>query len=202
MVKILKSLTGVSSSLFMGALLLVFGGILVSFLAITTNQNEQTFAGPPPNQQLITDSQKQAAKSAKLSGIPTRIVAPSVNIDLQVIPGYYYPASQKWTLSLDNAQYGTMTAPANDHNGMTFIYAHYRKGVFLNLSKIKMGETVRVYTDTGYVFTYALKNVRTTNPNDTELFNYQGKPILVLQTCSGTWFQNRQLYTFNLVRAE
>lgn len=136
-----------------------------------------------------------------ISGTPVRIEVPSVSIDLKVIPGYYYPKSQSWTLSLNDAQYGVMTAPANNRGGDTFIYAHYRKGVFLALPKIQTGATAVVTTDNGHSFTYTFRASQITTPQDTSLFTYKGKPILVLQTCTGVWFQNRQLFTFDLVKA-
>jgi hypothetical protein len=39
-------------------------------------------------------------------------------------------------------------------------------------------------------------------PTDATLFEYKGKPILTIQTCSGVWYQNRQLFTFDLERTE
>jgi LPXTG-site transpeptidase (sortase) family protein len=118
-----------------------------------------------------------------------------------VIPGYYYPANKSWSLSLNDAQWGAMTAPANNKQGMTFIYAHYRKGVFLTLPKVKPGQQAIITTDNGHVFTYTFRQSVVTNPADTSLFKYQGQPILILQTCTGAWFQNRQLFMFDLVKA-
>jgi LPXTG-site transpeptidase (sortase) family protein len=134
---------------------------------------------------------------ALIKGTPVRIQIPNVGIDLKVIPGHYYPSSKSWTLSLNDAQYGVMTAPANNVGGETFIYAHYRKGVFLTLPKIQTGSTAIITTNNNHVFTYTYRYSRVTNPTDTSLFTYKGKPILVLQTCSGTWYQNRQLFVFD-----
>jgi LPXTG-site transpeptidase (sortase) family protein len=136
-----------------------------------------------------------------LSGKPTHITIPSVNIDLKVVPGYYYATSKSWSLSLNDAQYGVMTAPANNKQGMTFIYAHYRKGVFLNLPKIQPGAQVIITTDNGHTFTYSFARSIVTSPSDTSLFKYHGKPLLVLQTCTGLWYQDRQLFLLDLVKA-
>jgi len=142
----------------------------------------------PPQQQYI-------------SGQPVRIEIPSLKIDLKVIDGYYNANNKAWTLTRDKAQYATMTAQPNNKDGNTFIYAHNRAGVFHDLSKIKVGDKVIITTENGHTFTYKFRTSQETNPNDTTLFTYRGAPILTLQTCSGVWYQNRQLFTFDLVEA-
>ena len=92
-----------------------------------------------------------------------------------------------------------MTAPSNNQSGNTFIYGHNRPAVFAKLSKLQIGETVKVYTDNNHTFTYKFRSAYETSPNDASLFEYDGAPILTLQTCSGLWDQNRYLMTFDLV---
>jgi LPXTG-site transpeptidase (sortase) family protein len=99
------------------------------------------------------------------------------------------------------AQYATVTVQPNNKEGNTFIYAHNRVGVFHTLSRINVGDTVIITTDNGHTLTYKFRTSYETNPNDTSLFSYKGAPILTLQTCSGVWYQNRQLFTFDLVEA-
>jgi LPXTG-site transpeptidase (sortase) family protein len=162
---------------------------------------------PWNNRSVVAANQLNGSTNSNLSqnntqpivaGTPTHILIPSAGINLKVIPGYYYPSSASWTLSLNDAQYGVMTAKANNKEGLTYIYAHYRKNVFMTLAKVKTGDQVYVTTDNGHTFTYSYRNSITTSPNDTSIFKYQGKPILVLQTCSGAWYQNRQLFIFDL----
>ena len=95
-----------------------------------------------------------------------------------------------------------MTRKPNDKSGMTFIYAHYRKGVFYKLPKIKEGETAKVVTENGYTFTYRFRASSVVPPQDTSIFDYKGKPILILQTCTGVKFENRQLFVFDLIKVE
>jgi LPXTG-site transpeptidase (sortase) family protein len=109
--------------------------------------------------------------------------------------------TKTWTLSLSKVQYAVTTPEPNTTGGNTFIYGHYRKGVFATLHTIQAGAQAVVKTSNGHSFYYQLASERVTNPSDTSLFNYQGKPILTIQTCSGLFFQNRQLFTFDLVRA-
>jgi len=132
------------------------------------------------------------------SGKPVHLTITSVGVDLTVIDGVYDAKSQTWTLTKDKAQYAMVTPLANNTEGNTFIYGHNRVGVLHTLNRIKTGDEAVVKTDNGLTFTYKFVSAYETNPNDDTLFHYQGPPILTIQTCSGLWFQNRQLFTFDL----
>jgi LPXTG-site transpeptidase (sortase) family protein len=146
----------------------------------------------------------QPAQTAEplITGTPTHITIPNVGIDLKVDAGYYYPVSRSWTLSLNDAQWGVMTAKPNNKTGDTFIYAHNRIHVFYTLPRVQPGDEAIVTTDSGHNFTYKYAHNMVTSPTDTSLFNYQGKPILVLQTCTGLWYQNRTLFIFDLEKVD
>jgi LPXTG-site transpeptidase (sortase) family protein len=137
-----------------------------------------------------------------VSGRPTEISVPSVNIDIPVINGYYNPNSKDWTLSLDKAQFATPTTLPNNLTGNTFIYGHYRVGVFYTLPHIESGAEAIITTDNGYKFTYRFYQTYPTQPTDTSVLHYQGPPMLTLQTCSGSYYQNRQMYLFSFVKYE
>jgi LPXTG-site transpeptidase (sortase) family protein len=132
-----------------------------------------------------------------ISGKPVRIQIPALHIDLQVADGRYNAEDHSWTLSKDKAQYALNTPLANNSEGNTFIYGHNRKQVFSTLNRIKPGDRAIVTTDNGHRFTYTFRMAYETNPSDDSLFQYKGAPILTVQTCSGLWYQNRQLFTFN-----
>lgn len=150
----------------------------------------------------LTNNTPVHSSTPLIKGTPTHISIPSVGIDLEVIPGYYNSSDQSWTLSLDKAQWGTMTAQANNKEGDTYIYGHYRLHVFYTLPHVQPGDEAVVMTDNGHKFTYQFVSSVTTTPTDTSLFSYKGKPILVLQTCTGLWYQYRQLFTFHLVEVD
>ena len=195
---LIKKITTLRAGLVLGLGALLVGCVLIAASFYGTWRSEHSASKPVR----VAFSSNKAADNGHptVSGTPVHISIPSVNIDLQVIPGYYYPQSNSWTLSLNDAQYATMTAPANDKGGLTFIYAHYRLHVFYTLPKVQQGAIATVTTANGHVFTYTFRDSVITNPQDTSLFTYQGKPILVLQTCTGLWYQNRQLFTFNLTK--
>lgn len=138
-----------------------------------------------------------------LSGTPVRLQIPSVNIDLSIQPGAYNEKSQTWTISNNAAHFTDLSAKPNNYSGNTFIYGHYRPSVFYRLPKAVIGAKAIITTDNGLVFHYTLSTISETNPQDVSVFNQTtDTPTLTLQTCSGTWFQNRQLFRFDFVSVD
>lgn len=131
-----------------------------------------------------------------VTGQPVGISIPSLNINLQVIPGIYNPNNGTWTLSLDKAQFAVASVQPNNESGNTFIYGHYRREVFAYLHLIKPGAQAFVSTSNGYTFSYTFQSTTALDPTDTSIFSYQGPPRLTVQTCSGVLFQHRQMYYF------
>ena len=131
-----------------------------------------------------------------VSGQPIGISIPSLNINLQVIPGVYNSNTGAWTLSLDKAQFAEISAPPKNKSGKTFIYGHYRREVFASLHLIQPGAKAIISTSNGYNFSYTYLNTEATDPTDTSVFTYNGPPRLTVQTCSGSLFQHRQMYYF------
>jgi LPXTG-site transpeptidase (sortase) family protein len=143
-----------------------------------------------------------SAEPILISGQPARIQIPALAVDLPIIDGYYNANSKTWTLTKDKVQYATITPQPNNKEGNTFLYGHNRPEVFKVLSKIKSGDEVIITTTNGHTFTYTFRTAYETNPNDVSLFEYKGAPILTIQTCSGVWYQNRQLFTFDLTKVQ
>jgi LPXTG-site transpeptidase (sortase) family protein len=181
---------------FIIGVLLLLGGVFL-LVAVIRDQRSSLVA-PSPAQTAVL--QRAAVPTAGTNGQPSELLLPSLNLDLSVIPGVYNPVTKTWTLSLDKVQYATTTPEPNTVGGNTFIYGHYRPGVFATLHAIQYGAPAIVKTSNGHTFYYQLVSERVTNPSDTSVFNYKGKPILTIQTCTGLFFQNRQLFTFDLTR--
>ena len=191
--------------LILAMLLIVAGGAFLLFY----RDRQTAIVTPPPAPNEVTQAKAVAAAVmaqtpadtdvATVSGEPSRLSIPSLNINLAITPGVYNAETKQWTLTRDNAQYAVMTPEPNTAGGNTFIYGHYRKGVFATLYKIRPGEKAIVTTKDGKTFTYVFESSRTVAPERSEgIFDYQGRPILTLQTCAGVFFENRQLFTFNL----
>ncbi len=133
-------------------------------------------------------------------GLPTRVIVPSVGIDLPVKMGTYDPSTQEWTVDTQSAFYADRSVPINDNNGKTLIYGHAQYGLFSRLPEITEGATADVYTDTGKVFSYTFQSSRQVTPDDTSVFTADGAPMLTLQTCSGPFDAYRTLVSFNLAQ--
>lgn len=130
------------------------------------------------------------------SGSPVELIIPSLHFDLQVVDGYYNPKTGGWNVSNTQAQFATPSTEPNNISGNTLLYGHYRPEVFAYLHLIKPGATATIKTDNGYSFTYTYTNTQAYDPSDTTIFSYSGAPRLTIQTCSGTFMQNRQMFYF------
>lgn len=137
----------------------------------------------------------------RLQGVPVRMDIPSLSISLPIDPGYFNAQNSTWTLSLDKAHYATTTPEANNIEGNTFLYGHNRKGVFMTLSSIAPGSELIITTSNNLEFRYTFETTQTVKPSDGSVFNYQGPPIVTIQTCSGSFYQNRQMFFFSLKSA-
>lgn len=184
------------------SLLFIAAAVLIGYDPFVRNWRANHPSNAPTFSSVVeTKPAPDTTNVAKLQGKPVRISIPSLKIDLPIIDGLYNAEKQTWTLTNNKAQYATITPLANNQSGNTFIYGHNRKDVFAPLHKIKAGAEVILYTDNGHEFRYSFRSSLETNPYDDSLFHYEGAPILTLQTCSGIWQQNRQLFTFDLVGA-
>lgn len=155
-------------------------------------------AAPPPVAQPAPAPVKPAIKS----GIPVRVAAPSVDVDLPVKNGTYNAATGTWTLGYDSAYYATPTVPVNTGGGTTLIYGHDLPGIFHALHQLQPGAQLAVYTDNGFIFRYRLERVQQVSPQDVTSLRSNGRPTVLLQTCSGIWSQYRTLFSFRLTSVE
>lgn len=147
-------------------------------------------------------SDRSQRKPDLTNGKPIQIKIKSLGINLPVTDGEYNEQTGAWTLSDTHANYAVMSTPANNQGGSTFIYGHYKEGVFDNLHDLTAGDKAVLITDNGYKFTYVFRSSHVVDPYNGSLLNYRGKPILHLQTCSGAWMQNRQIFVLDFVKYE
>ncbi len=136
-----------------------------------------------------------------ISGIPRRIAIASAGISLPINNGTYDESTGGWTLTDTEAQFATMTAPANDHRGTTFIYGHGTDAVFgkIGTTPPPAGTMAEITTDNGRIFRYELKEVRDFTPEDVSMLSdtASGSPRLVVQTCTGAFSQWRTMFIFD-----
>lgn len=151
-------------------------------------------AGPDTSKQIVNEE-------PVISGQPTHIAFPSVNISVDVAPGYFDAKTNSWTLSKDKAHFATVTDLPNNKTGNTFIYGHNRWQVFTGLLDAKVGDTAIVTTANGHTLTYKLRTIEDVDPTRTDYLQTHNSPILTVQTCSGMWYEHRRMFTFDLVEA-
>lgn len=135
------------------------------------------------------------------TGEPVRLQIPSIGIDLIVTEGEFNQTTNTWNVSNDKAHYAIVSDTPNNRYGNTFIYGHNRANVFARLAQLQTGAEAIIRTDNNLQFVYQLSEVEETDPNNTSvLLPYSNKPTLSLQTCSGSWYQNRQIFRFDFIR--
>ena len=142
-----------------------------------------------------------ATSDGYVSGMPERLIIPSLTLDLPVIPGYYDPTTGGWTLTKTNVQFAVSTIQPNNQSGNTFIYGHALSNLFGSLPKLQAGAAAILKTSNGHTFYYTLSDTKVVSPTDSAaVLGYAGKPIMTLQTCVGLVYQSRELLTFNFQR--
>lgn len=187
-------------------LILVLGLLLVLVSAsvlVAGFRSRQTSAVAAPAVSVSAETVAPAPEVTAVSGTPVRLRIPALGYDLPVIDGYYDTKTGEWTLTKDKVQYAKISSMPNDQAGNTFLYGHYRKEVFATLHTIPTDAVAIVDTSNGHSFYYKFTIMKTVSPEESAgIFVYDGKPRLTIQTCSGIFFQNRQLFMFDLERVE
>jgi len=184
----------------LGTTLIVFG--LSVFAYSRTIAQQGTSPIVQPSQKTAQAPQNAQRVEAIVYDKPRLLIIPRLGLTLPVIDGLYNPATKQWNVSNTAVQYATITTPANNNSGNTFIYGHNFPGLLKRLPELQVGDEIMLVTEKGYWFTYRHTSRKETNPLDDSLFYYSGPPIVTMQTCSGVFDQNRLLLTFGLVKVE
>lgn len=138
----------------------------------------------------------------EIKGAPIHLTMESVGISVDIAPGYYDEKTHTWTLSKDKAHFATITSQPNNKTGNTFIYGHNRWAVFTKLVDAKVGDTAVITTDNNHRFTYTLREIADVDPRSTAYLQPHNSPVLTLQTCSGLWYEQRHMLTFDFTRVD
>ena len=158
-------------------------------------------AGPTGGQASAEPRSPAPTRTPKPSRVPqsvlsTRVTVPSLRIDLPVIAGDAVVAGNQGGYPLcDVAQYLVPYRHPN-RDGITYIYAHARAGMFLPLLEASerrngaelIGGLVQVYTNEPRVYLFEIFRVRrhaTRLPSESAL--RPGERLLYLQTSEGPY---------------
>jgi LPXTG-site transpeptidase (sortase) family protein len=139
----------------------------------------------------------------QIQGEPSRILIPSLSIDLPVVPQSYSPALKSWPVAASTANYATETALINNTKGQSLIYGHDNRSVFGPLLTMQLGTLAYVYTANGHVFKYSFAGYKDVSPQQINVVAEMAKapPGLNLITCTGAYFQYRHLMSLRLIQA-
>jgi hypothetical protein len=205
MMKYIPKLTKLQKMSVLGGLFMIVGVIGVAptlyFRWTDTGTASASPVLPAAVVKQINTAETQAPKQSPVTGYPVSISIPgprpALNMNVGIIPGYYNASTGAWTLTTTDAQFVTFSAQPNNITGNTYIYGHYRPNIFAYLHLITPGTIATITTSNGYQFHYKYVYTYAVAPSQTATLNTSKAPILTIQTCSGDFFQNRQMYIFS-----
>ena len=139
-------------------------------------------------------------------GLPMRLLIPSIGVDTSIE-------------SMGLTKSGGMDAPSKattagwykygaipGDKGSAVLDGHIvglrgEAGVFFNLHKLQVGDSLSVIDGKGQTTTFKVRGVRAYNQNEEhdEVFNSQDKAHLNIITCAGEWDAGQQHYLARLV---
>lgn len=182
--------------------LIVAAAVLcIPLVQASLNQRQVSRSAQAAESRLIKS--KKNTEPVKISGIPNRIIVPSLSIDLPVLTQSYSSATKTWPVSRAEANYASNTVPINNSAGETLIYGHNSRSVFGPLLDLKPDSLVYVYTDNGHIFKYIYQSSQDVTPTKLSIFEDMVKAPagLKLITCNGPYFEYRHLMSFKLLQA-
>ncbi len=145
----------------------------------------------PPSPNPIHIDKNLLTQSAPVEEIPSRIVIPTLAIDLPVTPSRVIDGY--WELSDTTASYGLGSSHPGE-NGNVVIFAHARKGLFLPLRNIQKLADIYVLTKSHW-YVYQVADIKSVDPSDISVIAQTAHPTLTLYTCSGFVDEKRLIVT-------
>ena len=175
---------------------------LIVYSALQQNQPNvsEVSAYSTPSQPTEKVKKQQEAISI---GTPTRITFPDLGVDVGVAPGVYDEASSSWSLNSKTAHYAQSTPPVNSKAGNTLIYGHNNRFVLGPIvDKLKPGMKAVVITKQNQQFIYSFDKEITVEPDDVDAIKNTFDPTLTVQTCVGSYYEQRRLFQFSFEKVE
>jgi sortase (surface protein transpeptidase) len=148
--------------------------------------------------------------SPQRSGLPRRIVIPVIEVDASVVAvGLESDGSMEIPGADEGGWYHYGVRPGSEV-GSAVIAGHVdfagEPGVFLRLNEVEAGEVVTVYDNQGKPHRFSVTERFQIDKDELpgpELFRADGRPVLTLITCGGSFNRKLRRYTDNIViRAE
>lgn len=153
-----------------------------------------------------TTPSKAKTTAAKHYGLPKKIKIPSLSVESNIIAtGLTKDGSMDVPDSLtDVGWYKLGTRPGE--NGAAVIAGHHgvqkdKDGVFKNLTKLAIGDSVQVIDEAGAVINFKVKSTQLYGSEESpgNIFTSSSGAHLNLITCTGVWDQAKQSFKSRLV---
>lgn len=121
----------------------------------------------------------------------TRVVAPSIGLDVEVVNAPLVQSDGQWTWRVPpfKAGHAEDTAGAGQVGNavlMGHISSIHSGDVFKNLNRVQVGDQIDVFSGERR-FTYRVDDVRSVPRTDLEMVEPTPEPIVSLFTCTGAW---------------
>lgn len=120
------------------------------------------------------------------SKVPVEITLNSLGQTLKIVPNQII--NGEWQISDKYANY--LIGSGVIGQGNMVIYAHKRRGMFINLSKLQIGDTITVRSP-DMVGNYQVQSMMTVSPVRTDILNDNGQDVVTLYTCDGWQDEHR-----------
>lgn len=117
----------------------------------------------------------------EFNSAPKKIIIPSVKISLPVFTAKI--ALNTWEVRTDGASFGESTTYPG-RNGNSVIFSHATPPLFGNLSQVKKGDSIHLFTDYDW-FVYKVSEIKIVDPENVEVLFSDGGHTLTLYTCTG-----------------
>jgi len=156
-----------------GLILLLAGLTLLSFSVYYKLHNTR---------RLWIDSEKLAYNALAENNRPTRVIIPSLGVNLDVVSSTI--ENGEWIVSEVAANHlDKSSVPGGGEN--IVVYAHNKASLFGPLKWISLGSVVQLVGPSGEIYEYEVYNIFETDRGNISVVLPAGREILTLYTCSG-----------------
>jgi LPXTG-site transpeptidase (sortase) family protein len=186
-------------------LIIFFGLVFLKTLKdslVGESSVRKRFSSPSLNIASTTKTSKQERNFS----LPSRLIIPSLNIDANI---QHVGLDHKGNVGIPNnfsdvAWYEESVIPG--HSGVAVISGHLDNGiklpgVFKNLQKIKIGDSVNIIDANNITEEYIVNNIKELPYNakiDQVLFDAD-VPTISLITCDGSWIESSKTYGYRVI---
>lgn len=123
---------------------------------------------------------------------PVHLELPRLNVDLQVMPGYYDQQTREWRLDDTHAFHAPNTETP-------LIYGHTIPEVFASLEGVAPDEMLTITERNGAQALFIYKEDQVVTPDDVSILRESAPDSVFLLTCTGSNFEERRVLRFEHV---